>query len=97
MIDNLCIIRLHPLRGALFRKLGGVGVVYKAPAHQGEQPILRHYRESRGLELDVLEQPGDYLHTVEVKSATTAAPNFFKGFKQIAERIQDSRPVIASR
>ena len=62
--------------------------LYKALAHQGEQPILHHYRESRGLEMDVMAQRGDCLHAVEVKSAATAAPDFFKGFAQIAERIQ---------
>jgi uncharacterized protein len=62
--------------------------LYKALAHQGEQPILRYYRESRGLEMDVLVQRGDCLHAVEVKSAATAASDFFKGFEQIAGRIQ---------
>lgn len=57
-------------------------------AHQGEQPNLYHYRESRGLEMDVLVQQGQCLHAIEVKSAATAAADFFKGFDQIAERIQ---------
>ena len=65
-----------------------VSELYKALAHQGEQPILHHYRETRGLEMDVLIQRGDCLHAVEVKSAATAAPDFFKGFEQIAGRIQ---------
>ena len=65
-----------------------VSELYKALANKGEQPILHHYRESRGLEMDVLAQRGDCLHAVEVKSAATAAPDFFKGFEQIAERIK---------
>ncbi len=80
-------LRLHPLRGAIFESWV-VSEIYKALAHQGEQPILHHYRESRGLEMDVLVQRGDCLHAIEVKSAATAAPDFFKGFEQIAERIQ---------
>lgn len=45
-------LRLHPLRGAIFESWE-VSELYKAPVHQGEQPILHHYRESRGLEMDV--------------------------------------------
>jgi predicted AAA+ superfamily ATPase len=80
-------LRLHPLRGAIFESWV-VSELYKALANQGEQPVLHHYRESRGLEMDVLVHRGDCLHAVEVKSAATAAPDFFKGFDQIAERIQ---------
>jgi len=80
-------LRFHPLRGAIFESWV-VSELYKAMAHQGEQPILHHYRESRGLEMDVLVQRGDCLHAVEVKSAATAAPDFFRGFEQIAGRIQ---------
>ncbi len=80
-------LRLHPLRGAIFESWV-VSELYKTLAHQGEQPILHHYRESRGLEVDVLVHRGDLLHAVEVKSAATAAPDFFRSFAQLAERIQ---------
>jgi hypothetical protein len=40
-----------------------VSELYKALAHQGEQPILHHYRESRGLEMDVLAQRGGIIQT----------------------------------
>lgn len=80
-------LRLHPLRGAIFESWV-VSELYKALAHQGERPILHHYRESRGLEMDVLVQCGDCLHAVEVKSAATTAPDFFKGLEQIAGRLQ---------
>ncbi len=80
-------LRLHPLRGAIFESWV-VSEIYKSLVHQGEQPNLFHYRESRGLEMDVLVQQGDCLHAIEAKSAATAAPDFFKGFDQIAKRIQ---------
>ncbi len=80
-------LRLHPLRGAIFESWV-VSELYKTLAHQGEQPVLYHYRESRGLEMDVLVQHGDRLHAVEVKSGATAAPDFFKGFERLAERLQ---------
>lgn len=68
-------VRLHPLRGAIFESCV-VSELYKTLAHQGEQPILHHYRESRGLEIDVLVQRSDCLYTVEVISGATAAPTF---------------------
>jgi uncharacterized protein len=80
-------LRLHPLRGAIFESWV-VSELCKSLAHKGEQPNLYHNRESRGLEMDVLVQQGACLHAIEVKSAATAAPDFFKGFDQIAERIQ---------
>lgn len=80
-------LRLHPLRGAIFESWV-VSELYKAMAHQGEQPILHHYRESRGLEMDVIVQRDDCLHAVVVKSAATAAPDFFMAFDQLAGRIQ---------
>ena len=76
-----------PLRGAIFESWV-VSELYKSLAHQGVHPNLYHYRESRGLEMDVLVQQGDCLHAVEVKSAATAVPDFFKGFDKIAERIE---------
>lgn len=82
-------LRLHPLRGAIFESWV-MSELYKAMAHQGEQPILHHYRESRGLEMDVLVQRDDCLHAVEVKSAATAAPDFFGAFEQLAGRIQSA-------
>ena len=78
---------MHPLRGAIFESWV-VSELYKALANMGEHPILHHYRESRGLEMDVLVQRGDCLHAVEVKSAATAASDFFRGFEQIAGRIR---------
>jgi len=80
-------LRLHPLRGAIFESWV-VSELYKAMANQGEQPILHHYRESRGLELDVLVQRNGCLHAIEVKSAATAVADFFKGFEKLAGRVE---------
>jgi len=80
-------LRLHPLRGAIFESWA-VAELYKTLAHQGEQPLLHHYRESRGLEVDILVQRGDTLHAVEIKSGATAASDFFKGFEPFRERMR---------
>ncbi|MHB1226137.1 MAG: ATP-binding protein [Desulfurivibrionaceae bacterium] len=82
-------LRHHPLRGAIFESWV-VSELYKAQIHQGEQPSLHHYRESRGLEMDVLVNLGDRLHAIEAKSAATATPDFFKGFAPFAERVANT-------
>jgi hypothetical protein len=82
-------LRHHPLRGAIFESWV-VSELYKAQVHGGEQPNLYHYRESRGLEMDVLVNLGDRLCAIEAKSAATAATDFFNGFAPFAERVRNS-------
>lgn len=82
-------LRHHPLRGAIFESWV-VSELYKAQVHQGEQPNLHHYRESRGLEIDVLVDRGDRLCAIEVKSASTVAADFFKCFEPFSERVSNS-------
>lgn len=80
-------LRHHPLRGAIFESWV-VSELYKAQAHRGEQPNLYHYRESRGMELDVLMNLGDRLCAIEIKSAATVAADFFRHFESFAERVR---------
>ncbi len=80
-------LTLHPLRGAIFESWV-VAELYKSLANLGEQPLLYHYRESRGLEMDILLQRGDTMQAVEIKSGATAASDFFKGFEPFAERMR---------
>ena len=82
-------LRHHPLRGAIFESWV-VSELYKAQVHRGEQPDFYHYRESRGMEMDVLMNLGDRLCAVEVKSAATAAADFFKRFEPFAERVRNT-------
>jgi predicted AAA+ superfamily ATPase len=46
-------LRFHPLRGAIF-KSWVISEIYKTFVHSGVQPNLFHYRETRGLEIDLL-------------------------------------------
>jgi hypothetical protein len=69
-------LRSHPLRGALFESWVA-GEILKAVFHRGRQPDLKHYRESRGIEIDLVAQQGSTLHLVECKSGATLHPSFF--------------------
>ena len=82
-------LRHHPLRGAIFESWV-VSELYKAQVHHGDQPALYHYRESRGLEMDVLMNLGDRLCAIEIKSAATVVPDFFKHFAPFAERVRNT-------
>lgn len=82
-------LRHHPLRGAIFESWV-VAELYKAQVHRGEQPNLYHYRESRGLEMDVLVNLGNRLCAIEVKSAATVAADFFKCFEPFSERVRNT-------
>jgi len=70
-------LRVHPLRGALFESWVA-GEILKSLFHRGLQPDLRHYRESRGIEIDLVLQQAETLHLIECKSGATAHPSFFE-------------------
>ena len=82
-------LRHHPLRGAIFESWV-VSELYKLQIHEGEQPRMFHYRETRGPEIDLLIDRGDKLHAVEIKSGATAAPDFFRHFDLLPERLKNT-------
>jgi len=88
-------LRHHPLRGAIFESWV-VAELYKGRTHRGEPPDLFHYRESRGLEVDVIREAADRLDAIEIKSGATLAGDFFPPLQRFAERLQEGgepRPV----
>lgn len=80
-------LRLHPLRGAIFESWV-FSEIFKAGVHGGLQPSLFHYRESRGLEIDLLIDRGREWSAVEVKSGATINPDFFTNLERFRERFQ---------
>jgi predicted AAA+ superfamily ATPase len=65
----------HPLRGAVFESWVAAEL-YKRYVHRAEQPDLRHFRPSRGQEIDVLEFTSSTLSAYEVKSGRTVSSEF---------------------
>lgn len=78
-------LRHHPLRGSIFESWVSTEIL-KHYTNQGKTPSLYHYRESRGLEIDVLIEAADTLQLVEVKSASTISSSFFKNLKKFIEQ-----------
>jgi uncharacterized protein len=82
-------LRLHPLRGAIFESWV-VSEIYKANVHRGIQPDLFHYREARGLEIDLLILKDQEMDAVEIKSGATITTDFFKNLERFSDRLKEA-------
>lgn len=85
-------LRHHPLRGAIFESWV-VSEIYKSQIHSGETPRLFHYRETRGLEIDLLIEKGLSLDVVEIKSGATVSQDFFANFERFSGQLKASQHV----
>lgn len=84
-------LRSHPLRGALFESWVAAEIL-KALLHHGRQPDLKHYRESRGVEIDIIVQQSGTLTLVECKSGATIHPSFFDPLSRFRDLLRVSSP-----
>ncbi len=76
----------HPLRGPLFENLV-VMEFAKQALHHGERAQLHFWRDSNGVEVDLLVENGmspGSLGLVEVKSGQTVQPEFFRPLRSTA-------------
>lgn len=76
-------LQLHPLRGALFESWVASEML-KQRLHAGRPAQLFHFRESRGVEVDVILEEGRQRVAVEVKAAQTVASDFFNNLEKFA-------------
>ena len=77
-------VATHPLRGTLFENV----VVAEALKHrfnQGLQPNLSFFRDSRGLECDLLYETGSGVSAIEIKSGATVASDYFTSINRVGE------------
>jgi predicted AAA+ superfamily ATPase len=81
-------LRAHPLRGAIF-ETWVAGEIAKALAHRGRRVELMHYRESRGLEIDIVVSQGGAVHLIECKSGATVHPSFFATLQKFRQSSPD--------
>ncbi len=65
--DNLW---LHPLRGEIFENFV-IGEIYKEVTHRGINVDLFYYKETRGVEVDLLIVKGRSMFAIEIKSTKT--------------------------
>lgn len=77
-------LSFHAQRGALFENLVVTECV-KARFNRGHQADLYFWRDSRGLEVDLLLDDGISLKPVEIKSGQTIVPDFLVSLKRWCE------------
>lgn len=76
-------IAFHAQRGALFETFV-VAEFLKARFNRGLPSNLFFWRDSKGLEIDLVIEEGETLTPVEIKSGQTIAPDFLDGLKRWA-------------
>lgn len=74
-IQNAEQVAQHPLFGNLFENMV-VADRLKQKLNAGLEPNLYYYRDSRQMEVDLIEECGTDLHAYEIKSAHTATDSF---------------------
>jgi predicted AAA+ superfamily ATPase len=70
-------LQLHPFRGALFENMI-VAEMLKSRYNKGLRSNLYYFRDNTGNEIDILIDNGKKIIPVEIKSAQSVAPGFFK-------------------
>lgn len=71
-------LNLHALRGPLFENFV-ISEILKLRLHNGKQPDIYFWRDSKGHEIDLLIGEKGKLIPIEIKSGMTVQPVFFKG------------------
>jgi len=84
-------LEVHPLKGQLFENLMVLEIM-KQFLNLGKHPQLHFYRDSHGLEADILFEEGDGLVMTEIKSGQTLSGEAFgslhKTRKILGERVK---------
>lgn len=72
----------HPLKGALFENLI-IAEIFKYQFHSGASPLVYFWRESNGLEVDLIFDHGvGGVVAIEIKSGQTFQPDFLKNLSK---------------
>lgn len=78
---------IHFLRGALFENMV-INQFMKDGLNNGLKPDLTFWRDSTGVEVDLVVTEGLEQHGYEIKSGSTYSPSFFDGLKKWGELSQ---------
>ncbi len=87
-IESVRQIRTHPLRGALFEN-AVVAEALKRGCNRGRRPQLSFFRDSRGLECDLLYPSEGRLLAIEAKSGATIASDWFAALGRVMPLLPD--------
>ena len=87
-IERADQIPSHPLRGPLFENMVVVEVL-KHRFNRGRSSNLSFFRDSRGLECDLLLKTAPGFGAIEIKSGATVASDFFASLDSVAKAVPD--------
>ena len=85
-IEHAGQLATHPLRGPLFEN-AVIAEVLKHRFNRGRRSNLSFYRDTRGLECDLLYESGSGLTAIEVKSGATVASDWFGPLDRLASTV----------
>ncbi|MBI5849673.1 MAG: DUF4143 domain-containing protein [Planctomycetes bacterium] len=85
-IEHARQVATHPLRGAFFENLVVLEAL-KQRYHGARRPRLSFYRDSSGLEVDLVSETGDGLIAIEAKAGATITGRWFDGLRKFAELV----------
>jgi len=92
-IETPAQVTRDPLVGQLFENLVVMEAV-KTLYNKGKLANLYFYRDSNGLEADLLVQKGRQLLPMEIKSSTTYRPELLKGLRRVRELSPQMEPAL---
>ena len=81
-------VATHPLRGPLFENMVVVEIL-KQRFNLGRASNLSFFRDSRGLECDVLFETASGTGAIEIKSGATVTADFFTALDAVAKVVPD--------
>ena len=91
-IENASQISTHPLRGPLFEN-AAVTEALKYRLNRGRRPKLFFFRDTKGLECDLLYQSGNSFCAIEIKAGSTVASDYFDALDMVSRQL----PEISSK
>ena len=83
-IENEKQVFRDPLRGNLFENLIIIEVL-KYRFNKGKKSNLYFYRDSKGLEIDLIYEAGRNIFPIEIKSGATVSEDYFKNLKRFLQ------------
>jgi predicted AAA+ superfamily ATPase len=83
-------LRSHPLRGAIFESWV-VSEIVKHRTNRGESGGLSFYRDSDGVEADLIIERPEGVTIVEAKASQTAASNILDGLRRTQKQLGNGR------
>lgn len=80
-INSVDQLDTHFLRGGLFENMV-INQFIKDSLNRGMRPDLTFWRDSTGLEVDLINTEGTRMYAYEIKSGSTYNPDYFTGLKK---------------